>query len=274
MGRCTLHFLVAIAFFTLLFGCQEKKAPLQSQTTRPKEAVEPEEPPATAAERTEALKRLEKAIEAHGGADGLQKLAVSVQKLKGMMRMSQLGMMPAEQELKIQFPSQLRLVSKISFPMETKQLYLGLNKNGGWYGTTGETREMSEIEVTDHRGELYLRRVFSLIPLKGDEFNLKPIDSLEVDGKPTFGIRVSHKQWPSVNLYFDAESSLLVRSLCRFSQAGVVALRETNFLDFKPVHGVKLPSRIVERLGADKILDTSVSYSFPARIEDKEFEQP
>lgn len=274
MGRFTWHFLVAIGLFTLLCGCQDKKAPLQSQTTRPREAVEPEEPPATPAERKEALKRLEKAIDAHGGADGLQKLAVCVQTLNGQMRMPQMGMMPAEQVLKLQFPEQLRLTSTIKIAMDSKLLFIGLNKNGGWYGTAGETKEMSEIEVTDHRGELYLRRVFALFPLKNDEFNLKPIDGIDVEGKPTFGIRVAHKKWPSVNLYFDSESSLLVRSLCRFSQAGIVALRETSFMDFKPVHGIKLPSRIVERLGSDKILDTSISYTFPARIEDKEFEQP
>ena len=253
-------------------GCKDNKAPMQTQSVRSvnnRGAVDEPEAPPTTAEREEALKRLEKAIDAHGGAERLAKLAVSVQNLKGV-----LNDIPSEQELKTALPDRIRLTIKQSTQMGPVKLSLGLKKDKGWYALQGETKEMNDEEVADVTGELHLRKVLTLLPLREKEFQLKPVPGVDVEGAPTVGIRAIHKSWPAVNLYFDQKTSRLARSAGRFREAGDVKMREITFSDYMPFDGVQLPTKLVEMRNSALFQKATVSYSFPAKIADKEFEQP
>lgn len=278
MLRTKAGFVASLAVLGFVLGCDDKRTPQQTQplNTNRKDlgTAETEGPPPTPAEREEALKLLDKAIAAHGGAKALEKLKTSIQKLKGSMFSTNVGSVPTEQELKIQFPGRLRLTSKLSLPDGVKTVYLGVSNNRGWYGPEASITEMSEPVFVDHMGELYLRRTQTLLPLRDEEFRLKPVKGIEVDGKPTAGIRVVHKKWPAVNLYFDEQSSLLVRSVGPFVQGGSTRTREMNFMDYKSFDSLKLPTHIVERLDFVTTVDCIVDYSFPARIDEKEFEKP
>ncbi len=278
MLRTKVGFALALFGIVLLGGCKDKRAPLQTQPVDTNRSApgtaEAEGPPPSPAERDEALKRLDKAIAAHGGIKALAKLQTIVQKMKGSMYDPNRGSFPTEQELKIQFPDRLRLSSKISTPEGIKTVYIGVNRDSGWYGPEASIVEMPDDTFTDQLGELYLRRAQTLIPLRDEEFRLKPVNGIEVDGKPTVGIRVIHKKWPSLNLYFDQESSLLVRSVGLFIQAKSKSVREMNFLDYKSFGDLTLPTRFVERLDYVTRVECTIDYSFPTKIDEKEFEKP
>jgi hypothetical protein len=278
MLRTRIGFVASLTIFSFVCGCEDKRTPLQTQPTNANrndgDAAEAEGPPPSPGEREEALKRLDKAIAAHGGAKTLEKLKTSVQTLKGLMFATNLGAVPTEQQLKIHFPAHLRLTSKLSLPDGVKTVHLGVSNNRGWYGPESSITEMTEPVFVDHLGELHLRRVQTLLPLRDDEFRLKPVNGIEVDGKPTLGIRVIHKKWPPVNLYFDQKSSLLVRSVGPFVQGGSTRSREMSFLDYKLFDSLNLPTHIVERLDFVTTVDCSVDYFFPAKIDEKEFEAP
>lgn len=262
-----------VVCFAILAGCKEDKSPLQTQSNRSRSSrgpIDEPEAPATAAEREEALRRLNKAIEAHGGAERLARLSVCVQKLKGMLRD-----MPSEQELKTALPDRLRLSIQQTTPMgATVNSSLGLHKNKGWYAAHSNITDMDEDVVADVTGELHLRKVLALLPLREKEFDLKPAPGVDVEGMPTFGIRALHKVWPAVNLYFDQKSSLLARSAGRFSEAGVVSMREITFTEYMTFDSIQLPTKIAETRDSAPFQKATISYSFPAKIADKEFDEP
>src|SRR5262249_28351757 len=136
------------------------------------------------------------------------------------------------------------------------------------------TKDMNDEEVTDVMGELYFRRVQTLVPLRDSEFIVRPVDGIEVGGKRTAGVRIANKSWPSVNLYFDEESWLLVKVSGPFREAGSTTKREIIYSDFKNFDGLKLPTRFTETRSSVPLQEAIVEYSFPVKIDKKEFEGP
>ncbi len=216
-----------------------------------------------------SLKILDKAVTAHGGAKNLEKLGILVQSIKGTLRD-----MPAEQELKIRQPDSVRLTIIQTTPMGPATMRLGLRKDKGWYSQQGLVKEMNDEEIADVSGELNLRKVLTLFPLRDSEFQLKPVPGVDVEGRKTVGIRVLHKLWPAVNLYFDAKTSLLARSAGWFREANRVMMREITFSEYKPFDAVQLPTRFYETRNGSDFQKATVEYSFPTKIDDGEFDKP
>jgi hypothetical protein len=276
MLRTRIGFVASLAVLGFALGCKDTRTPQQTQPFNPNrgEVPEVEGPPPTPAEREEALKRLDKAVVAHGGAGRVAKLGVVVQKLKGSFRHPTLGMISTDQELKIQMPDRIRLDFKFLTPTGTETHILAMRESRGWCAPQSIKQDLSDGQIADMLGELYLRRVLTLLPLRDEEFRIKPIDGIEVGGRKTAGIRVTHKDWPGVNLYFDNESWLLVKIAGRYREAGTLNMREIIFSDFTAVDGVQVASRLFEVHNGTRFQECEVQYSFPAKINEREFENP
>ena len=68
-------------------------------------------------------------------------------------------------------------------------------------------------QIKEAKEELYADRVKSLLPLvKEKGFKLEALGEVKVDGKPAVGVRVSHKGHRDVNLFFNKDTGLLVKS--------------------------------------------------------------
>lgn len=90
-----------------------------------------------------------------------------------------------------------------------------------------------------HSGWLQL-----LYPLMEDHV-LTSIPGVDVDGKPTVGIKAVHDSGSETMLYFDERTHLLMKTQATvFAQeAGGLVKSETFFNDHKSFGGVKLPSK-------------------------------
>ena len=90
----------------------------------------------------------------------------------------------------------------------------------------------------------------------------------------TRSTRLTGQQRPTDDLYFDADTSLLVKSTgpCRLSQA--VKVRESYFSEFEMFDGVKLATRVAEFHDNRKTAELVVKYIFPASVSDMQFDTP
>lgn len=264
---------VAITLLLLfpLVGCREDRRPALQTVKGPENTnSQAEVKPPTKEEREEALQRLGKAIAAHGGASQLQKMRVCILTLKGVILTPQ-GFVPLEQECLMQLPERFRVNSKFLFEMGPQTNSLIIDGKNGWVHYSGETRDMTPLELNDTSAELALRRVWTLLPLAGEEYQLRPIEGVEFQGKPTTGIRVELASHLPVDLYFSTETNLLVRSVGPFNEAGRTQLREVQFLDHKPFDGVMIATRTIDLRDGQKVLDCANSFKFVNSFEEKEF---
>src|SRR5438128_2625959 len=229
-GHITAAIAAGLLHLPLCFlsGCQDTTPPpIQTASIGGNDDDAKMEPP-TPAERADALMRLDRAIQAHGGPVRLQKLKTVVQVMKGPVRFPGYGTVQAEQELKIQLPDRLRLTIKGFTSMGVETNSLAVTAGDGWVFFKGSVRDMIAEEHQDVVGETHFRRMLTLVPLRDEEFMLRPVNGEPVAGRPTVGIRVGSKYLPPTNFYFDAETNLLVRTHGRFRD-GVPQLREMRF---------------------------------------------
>ena len=93
----------------------------------------------------------------------------------------------------------------------------------------------------------YARWAGSLVPLLNKGFQLASLGEIKVDGKLAIGVRVSHKGHRDINLFFDKDKGLLVKSEMTVKDpmaGGKEVTQETLYSDYKEVSGVKRPSNL------------------------------
>jgi len=228
--------------------------------------------PASQAEREEALSRLDKAIKAHGGAAELEKMQTMKISMEGT-----LDNIYAEHELKIRFPEHLRLTATLTIGTEKQIIGLGLQPNRVWKTAKGMREDITEpAQIADFRNEQYRFWLTTLKPLKDDKFILRPLATVIINSRATEGIKVDQKGRPTVGLYFDTQSNLLVRMVIpRWQEAGQIKRRIIAYPEYERSHDLMLP-KVWSDTRDDRQFAywAKVTYEFPKQFDDKTFEPP
>jgi hypothetical protein len=242
----------------------------------PNSEIEIQEPEVTAEERTEALKVIDQAIKAHGGAERLGKIKAVVIKTQGWAG-PVAEQFAAEQDLSMQFPDRVRNSFTKKSPEGNIEIALALDGETGWYqGPPGLTQiEKGSAIANEVKTDIFLESMAIKLPVKGEVTIVRPLPEARINGKAARGVQVKQKGWPKVAMYFDADSGLLVKLAAQVTEAGQSVFRETYYLDHKPVDGVMLPSRIrVERYGLVSLEWLSVQYQLPDKIDEALLKHP
>jgi hypothetical protein len=221
-------------------------------------------------ERDEALAVLNKAIQAHGGAEALDKAGMRSRSGKGIVALG--GDTRLTSEETFHFPDRCRLV----IDLESNRIVLVLNGVKGWTQAVGTTQEMSKETLREKQEELYVWWLMNLTPLLKDEFVLKPLADAKVNGQDAAVVKVSHRRYPDVRLFFDKKSNLLVKIARRSTETGVTLDKEYFYSDHREFDGVKMPTKEVVFLnGKTKMSEVTYnSYKVLPKVEDKLFEKP
>ena len=267
--------LVAIPLLVPV-GCNDAgPPPLQTLSSSGGTPTQEVVQPPSAAEKTEAMDRLDRAIKAHGGAERLRNFKICVQHMKGTMHYPDEGMVAVEQELKTQLPDRLRLWSKSFRARGIEEGVITANGNAAWYTMGGQHRPMPYAEHRDLDQELVFRRTMNLLPLKGDEFVVRTEKGEPLAGRPTVALIVGSKKMPTTRYYFDAETYLLVRTLSRaWEEANSVQEREILLSSHKSFDGLLLPTEYTDKRNGTVAITLKINYSFPKELDAKEFAQP
>lgn len=183
---------------------------------------------------------VDKALKAIGGEDKLEKLKAQTWKEKG----TYYGMgdgVPYTANYSSQWPGQFRMEIVGFFTVV-------LDGDKGWMKMNDDTTEMNAEQLAEQKESHYAGYVTTLTPLKDKAFTLSPLDEVQVNGRAAEGVKVTHKNHRDVNLFFDKENGLLIKSDQRakdLENGGKEVLQEAFYSDFKDIDGIKIPMKIV-----------------------------
>jgi outer membrane lipoprotein-sorting protein len=234
---------------------------------------------ARAAEKSDAKAIVEKAIKARGGEEKLAKFKAFTFKMKGKFYGMGEGI-DYTGEWSVQAPDKMRF--KIEGGAGDMKFTFARVLNGDkmWTKIGDDVQAVDDKDqIKEAQEEMYGDYVTSLVPLvKEKGFTLASLGEVKVDGKPAVGVRVSHKGHRDINLFFDKDSGLLVKTehtVKDFMAGGNEQTQETIYSDYKEFGGVKHPAKMVINRDGKKFVEGEITEFEPKeKLDDSVFGKP
>ena len=235
---------------------------------------------AAADDKAEAV--VKKAIEAHGGADALNKYKAGKFNMKGDL--SVLGMdLDFTGSLAYSMPDRYRLqmsTEVMGQKMDISQVVKGeqakstITVGGMTIPSPGGDAEKEELKTA-----AVMQEAEQLTPLLDPKrFTIKAIEDADVNGKKAAGILVQPKATKKeFKMYFDKDSGLLVKTAHQGQGPGEdgqpkEVLEESYHSEFKKVQGVQTPTKLVVHHDGKKFMTVTISdIELLEKLDDKEF---
>jgi len=218
---------------------------------------------------------LQKGIKAHGGAANLNRLKAGHTKTEGKIELG--DGIPFSQEAIYQLPKQLKEVQELYINGQKRTVIVVLDGARGWISNNGQTAPLTDELLRELTEAAYLLRVTRLAPLADRSFELSDLGDAEVNGRPATGVRVSSRGHRDLSLYFDVESSLLVKVQRRTRDAATMkeVTEERVYSDFREIDGIQTPQKtIVYRDGKRFMVGTVRQVNFLEKVSEDTFSKP
>lgn len=211
---------------------------------------------------------ISRAIKAHGG-DNLEKFKGTTSRSKG-----KLLDLEYTSESSLQLPDRSRTVAE----SKLGKFVQILNGDKGWVKLGDLSRECAKEELDEMREQFNAMQISRLTVLNDREYKLSPLAEEKIDERPVVGVRVEHKGFRDINLYFDKENSLLLRMETRIKdplRGGEEISAETLYGDYKDVDGVMTAHKITIKYDGKVYIDSEVSeMKYSEKLDDALFEKP
>ncbi|MBP3960410.1 hypothetical protein J8F10_34725 [Gemmata sp. G18] len=207
--------------------------------------------PARADDAADARALIEKAVKAHGGQEKLEKLPAIVTKFKGTFHGMGEGI-PMSGEISVQGADRQRVEIEVEAGGQKIPITIVVTSDKGWTKIAKDTKEMDKDELKEALEQAHGSWVATLAPLKDKKFTLSTTGEMEIEKRPALGVKVSHKGYRDVELYFDKETGLLVKTEGRVKDEGTgqEVTEESFHSEYKDVQGTKQPMKFtVKRNG-------------------------
>jgi negative regulator of sigma E activity len=216
---------------------------------------------------------LDKAIKAHGGADNLKKFKAHVIKSKGTFYGMGEGIDYTE-ETSIQYPNQMRIdIEAMNFKFT--QVF---DKDKGWRKINDNAEEMSKEEVAEAREQMYVATVVNLAVLQDKSYKLSPVGEAKVGDRAAVGVRVEHEGHRPVNLYFDKDNGLLLKTETTGKDTrndNKEFTTEELLGDYKKAGELMVAHKLTIKRDGKKYVEAEVSEWKPSeKLDDKVFAKP
>jgi outer membrane lipoprotein-sorting protein len=235
---------------------------------------------ATADDKAEAI--VKKGVDAHGGADNLNKYKGGRCKMKGDLHVMGLDL-EVTGSLVYSLPDRYRM--EIDTEIMGQKLTINQTVKGDKVKSTitigGMT--MNAPDANGEKDELKLAAAMQeaeqLTPLLDKKkFTIKAGDEEEVNGRKASVVVVTPATIKKdFKLFFDKDSGLMVKTAHRGlgpgdGGASVEVLEETYVSDYKKVNGVQVPMKMEIKHDDKKFMAITLSdYELVEKIDDKEF---
>jgi len=205
---------------------------------------------------------LDKAIEAHGGADKLTKFPAATVKGKGSVTVAD-QKIDFTQSNAVQFPGQFRFEAQIDASGATYTFLILVDGDKGWMQLPGQDiQEMDKEAITEMKEQVHALSVCRLAPLKDKAYTLSPLGEAKIGDKEAVGIHVTHKDHADVNLYFDRKSGLLLKMERRAKDSidgNKEYTAEMFYSDYKEIDGVQHAMKETLKRDGKEYLTTEIS---------------
>jgi hypothetical protein len=159
---------------------------------------------------------------------------------------------------------------------QKQPMSMALNGPSGWKKIGGEIEDLFPALADSVReGDADVWSLITLLPLKQNGVKLRALPQVEINKKVAVGLNVSRPGHTNAQLYFDADTGLLLRVNVRVHEAGLEVSREVDLFDYKNCDGINLPTRVTVTQNARKIEEWAIqNYRFPDKLDDKTFAKP
>ncbi len=224
----------------------------------------------------DAAATVERAVVATANSDlRLRRLETVVRSDRGTLFMP-VGEVPVQRTAYFSAPDRLKYDASLTIGGQRQAMVIVLNGLNGWQQSGGEVKDLSAGQFDAVRdGDADAWWLATLLPLRQKGATLKALPAVTVGGKPANGVSVSRPNRPDAQLYFSAETGLLVRVRVTMRETGLDSVREVDLGSHRDFDGIKLPTRITVTQNGRKIEDWTVEgYRTPDRLDDKLFAKP
>jgi hypothetical protein len=214
---------------------------------------------------------IEKAIKAHGGADNLAKLKIREEKANFTLD-SGGKTFPFTSDSLIHLPHQEKTTTR----RQVATFIHVINGDKAWANIGGKTREATAEQLRVLQARLHADYVVTLSPILKDKgFALSPMGEGKVNDRPVLGVKVTAKDHEDVDLYFDKESGLLVKSEVIRKVDGQDIVMATVYSEYKETEGLRWPRKKVDYRDGKQERETEITeLKFLDKIDAREFDKP
>jgi hypothetical protein len=201
---------------------------------------------------------IEKAVKAHGGEDKLGKLQVYRAKMKGTLDAMGLTLDFTSEGL-MTLRDRMRTEITLDIMGNKVSVIQVFNGQKGWMKIGDDTKDADEDQ------------------LKDKTYTLTYLGEAKVGDKPAVGVKVSTKGFREIDLWFDKDSGLLVKSMRPTFDltARKEVMKETYLSDYKDANGMKHAGKVRIDQDGKKLLEGEITeYKILDKADDSEFAKP
>lgn len=232
-------------------------------------------PAVTFADDDASRQLVNKALEKTWGSKFDKSKAIT-SKLKGNVQVNEASV-PFTGEVNTQRGDQHRIAITLTIDGQAIEFASIVNGNQGWLKINDNSVDMPADKLTDSKEAAYAAWVTSLLPLKDKEFKLAPFGEIEIGGRKAAGVNVTREGHRSITLFFDKESSLLVRTetVVRDEVSFKEVTEEVTYSNHKAFDGVQHPTRIVIKRNGQAHVDAEIEdFKAAEKLDDSMFSKP
>src|SRR5262249_40246352 len=151
-----------------------------------------------------------------------------------------------------------RLDADVLVDNKTLNAQVSWNLDKGWVNLDQQANDLPAWAVKLLRDDWYALRAAEMLgPMQNKEATLAPLGELKIDERPAIGLKVTRKDRPDLDLYFDKESGLPLRCslLVKDSEDGSEVAHEFRFGEYKDFDGLKHFTKVVLHRDGKKLMD-------------------
>jgi hypothetical protein len=224
----------------------------------------------------EARAIVDRAIRAHGGAANIDRFHASLTHTMGTIAANG-GTISFTQEIRLERPGRLRqlLSLRSGDGKETAAFTTVYNGRKGWLKQNGTTQELGDRELEETRETAYLAELTRLTCLTDSAFELAVLADTVVGGRRAVGVRVIRRGYRDVDLFFDAQSGLLLKTRRRAVWKGTEFVEERLLSDYREVQGIKSAKKVEVSRGGERFMTAEIlDVQYLEAFGDNIFERP
>jgi hypothetical protein len=229
-----------------------------------------------AQEQAEIIALVDKAIKAMGGTEELVKLGTSSWKGKAEHQVGD-NTFSFVHEGSARGWDKYRVDAEVQGGGQSRKLVIVLSGVKSWARENdGEAIEGAQGQLAFWKDGLYAVRACQLLPsLKDKAFKLSPLGEVKIGAKHAVGILVAHKDHKDLNLFFDKDSGLPLKSEARLAIPGG---QETSvayhFSDYKQFGAIKHFSKITIKTDGKEFVTELTDITVQEKLDDNLFAKP
>ena len=217
-----------------------------------------------------------KAIAALGGPEKVKAFDSAAYDLKGELHVQSVTL-PFQAEVTLQGADRQRIALSFSLEGQEQKIVQILNREKGWVNLNGVTVAMDGDKLTNALAEARAAWIAAMLPLENPEYTLAPLGESKVGDQTVASVRVSCKLCRDVELFFDKDSGLLLKSKSSVTDEATDGQveQETLYADYTENNGLKTATKLtVKRAGQLYLSAERTNYRSLPEIADSIFAEP